>query len=57
MVVSLFSQFADLAGEPIPESSVKLTSREVEVINKIADGLSNKEIAGKLYIEEQIVKN
>lgn len=57
IAASLFSRIAELAGERIPESSVKLTQREVEVINKIADGLSNKEIAGKLYIEEQTVKN
>ena len=57
MAASLFSRIAELAGERIPESSVKLTTREVEVINKIADGLSNKEIAGKLYIEDQTVKN
>jgi two-component system NarL family response regulator len=57
MAASLFSRVAELVGEKIPESSVKLTSREVEVINKVADGLSNKEIAGQLYIEEQTVKN
>ena len=57
MAASLFSRVAELAGEKIPESSVKLTRREVEVINKIADGLSNKEIAEQLCIEEQTVKN
>lgn len=57
MAASLFSRIAELAGERIPESSVKLTQREVEVINKIANGLSNKEIANILYIEEQTVKN
>jgi DNA-binding NarL/FixJ family response regulator len=57
MAASLFSRVAELAGERIPESSVNLTPREVEVINKIADGLSNKEIAAQLYIEEQTVKN
>jgi len=57
MAASLFSRIAEIAGERIPESSVKLTRREVEIINKIADGLSNKEIAAQLYIEEQTVKN
>jgi DNA-binding NarL/FixJ family response regulator len=57
MAASLFSRIAELAGERIPESSVKLTSREVEIINKIADGLPNKEIAKQLFIEEQTVKN
>lgn len=57
MAASLFSRVAELAGVRIPESSVKLTPREVEVINKIADGLSNKEVATQLFIEEQTVKN
>jgi DNA-binding NarL/FixJ family response regulator len=57
MAASLFSRVAELAGEKIPENSVKLTQREVEIINKIADGLSNKEIAKQLYIEVQTVKN
>ena len=51
------SKELDYKFERIPESSVKLTTREVEVINKIADGLSNKEIATQLFIEEQTVKN
>ena len=57
MAASLFSRVAELAGEQIPESSVKLTPREVEIINKIAEGLPNKEIARILFIEEQTVKN
>jgi DNA-binding NarL/FixJ family response regulator len=60
MAASLFSRIAELAGErvlKIPLSSIKLTPREVEIINKIADGLSNKEIAQQLSIETQTVKN
>lgn len=57
MAASLFSRVAELAGEREAESAVKLTAREVEIINKIADGLSNKEIAHQLSIEEQTVKN
>jgi len=57
MAASLFSRIAELADERIPENSVKLTPREIEIINKIADGLSNKEIAAQLFIEEQTVKN
>ena len=57
MAASLFSRVAELAGEQIPKNSVKLTPREVEVINKIAEGLSNKQIADNLFIEEQTVKN
>lgn len=57
MAASLFSRVAELAGERIPQSSVKLTPREVEIINRIAEGLSNKEIAQRLSIELQTVKN
>jgi len=35
----------------------ELTSREIEVIQLIAEGLLNKEIAKKLFISEKTVKN
>jgi len=57
MAASLFSRIAELVGERIPQSSVKLTPREVEIINKVAEGLSNKEIAQQFSIEAQTVKN
>jgi len=60
LTASLFSRIAELAGErvlKIPLSSVKLTPREMEIINKIADGLFNKEIGQQLSIETQTVKN
>jgi len=60
VTASLFSRIAELVGErvlKIPLSSVKLTPREVEIINKVAEGLSNKEIAQRLSIEAQTVKN
>lgn len=60
MAASLFSRIAELAAERlprIPPSSVKLTTRELEIINVIAEGLSNKEIAQRLSIEAQTVKN
>ncbi len=34
-----------------------LTEREIEVVEAIAEGLTNKEIAAKLYISEGTVKN
>lgn len=60
MAASLFSRIAELASERLPsiaDSSVKLTGRELEIINEIAEGLSNKEIAKRLSIETQTVKN
>jgi two-component system NarL family response regulator len=60
MAASLFSRIAELAGERlprIPRNSIKLTPREVEIISKVAEGLSNKEIAQQLAIETQTVKN
>jgi Response regulator containing a CheY-like receiver domain and an HTH DNA-binding domain len=39
------------------EFETNLTAREVEVLNLIADGLLNKEIAKTLYISEKTVKN
>lgn len=60
IVASLFSRVAEMASEHPPsviQNSLKLTSRELEIINEIADGLSNKEIARRLVIEPQTVKN
>ena len=60
LTASLFTRIAELAGERVPkmpESSVRLTSRELEIINLIAEGLPNKEIARRLFIETQTVKN
>jgi len=60
MTASLFSRIAELAGErvlEIPLSSVKLTPRELEIVNLIAEGLSNKEIAQQIAVETQTVKN
>lgn len=42
-------------GEPV--SSQVLTQREFEIAGLISEGLSNKEIAGRLYITEGTTKN
>ena len=60
MTASLFSRIAELAYERlprIPADSVKLTGRELEIIGLIAEGLTNKQIAQRLFIETQTVKN
>jgi DNA-binding NarL/FixJ family response regulator len=39
------------------QSAIPLSVREIEVLDCVAQGLSNKEIADALYITEQTVKN
>ena len=60
MASKLLSEFTNLAKKaderqamPIP----RLTSRELEVLKLVAEGMSNREVAGELYISENTVKN
>jgi len=57
VITSLFSYVASLqAGEDrLPPTP--LTKREEQILQLIAEGLSNKEIAQKLYLQPQTVKN
>jgi DNA-binding NarL/FixJ family response regulator len=60
MTRTLFSQIASDAvakGRPGALDAVRMTPREREVINLIAEGLSNKEIAGDLGIATHTVKS
>jgi DNA-binding NarL/FixJ family response regulator len=60
MAASLFSRIAELVIDRAPEKTtpaIKLTGRELEIITLIAEGLPNKQIAQRLYIETQTVKN
>jgi DNA-binding NarL/FixJ family response regulator len=60
MTGTLFSQIARDAvarGRPETLDSVRMTPREREVINLIAEGLSNKEIAGRLNLATHTVKS
>ena len=57
---SLFTQIVDLAirnGKDISADSVQFTRREREVVDLIAEGLSNKEIAESLHIATFTVKS
>jgi two-component system, NarL family, nitrate/nitrite response regulator NarL len=58
IAASLFRRVAALAAERAPDSpQAVLTAREVEIADLINEGLSNKEIAGRLYIQVATVKN
>ena len=43
--------------EPMPEAAERLlTQREVEILSRVAEGLSNKEIAAKLFLSTETIK-
>ena len=58
-VVRLFSQMAqsDFAIEVDEKGSDELTKSEKIIIQRVGQGLSNKEIASKLYLSEGTVRN
>ena len=58
-VLSEFRNLSGVGGEPgeLMLNNMPLSVREVEVLDCVAQGLSNREIADALYITEQTVKN
>ena len=55
MATKLLEEFVQISKGPAPSAS--LTVRELQVLRQVARGLSNREIAGELYISENTVKN
>jgi DNA-binding NarL/FixJ family response regulator len=57
---TLFSRLATLASARRASErarQVKLTPRELEILRLVAEGLTNKEIAARLHVEQQTIKN
>ena len=58
IAAGLLRRVAALAAEQAPEPALReLTAREAQILALIDEGLSNKEIARRLYIEVATVKN
>jgi DNA-binding NarL/FixJ family response regulator len=60
MASKLLTEFTNLAKRADERQAVptpRLTDRELEVLKVVAQGMSNREIAGELFISENTVKN
>lgn len=58
MAAKLIEEFKQLSRpDPQQGAALKLTDRELEVLRLVATGMNNREIAGKLFISENTVKN
>ncbi len=54
--IMAFSPLASIAESPPEAATEPLTPREIQVLNQLAGGLTNKAIATALYISEHTVK-
>lgn len=59
LVIKQMLQLAQELGSPLTPADTEhdLTDREMEVLTRAAEGMSNAEIGGALYIQEGTVKN
>lgn len=57
VITSVFSYVASLQGEQEAAALPRLTGREEQILQLLGEGLTNKEIAGRLSLEHQTVKN
>lgn len=55
-ILDEFSRISPTRGGEVPESN-ELTAREIEIVRELAQGASNRDIAKKLMISENTVKN
>src|SRR6476661_4845540 len=58
MAVKLIDEFKQMSQpDRGPATTLRLTERELEVLRLVAQGLNNKDIAKRLFISENTVKN